>query len=41
VPPGVTPKALNVYDVPVVKPLTTIGDEAPVFEKQPGVETTL
>jgi hypothetical protein len=29
-----------VYDVPVVKPDTTTGEDAPVFEKQPGVEIT-
>jgi hypothetical protein len=32
--------ALNVYDVPSVKPDTTTGEDAPVFEKHPGVEIT-
>jgi hypothetical protein len=29
-----------VYETPLVKPDTTIGEDAPVFEKQPGVEIT-
>jgi hypothetical protein len=32
--------ALNVYAVPVVRPETTIGDDAPVFDRHPGVEIT-
>jgi hypothetical protein len=32
---------LNVYAVPVVKPETTIGEDAPVFVKQPGVDVAV
>jgi hypothetical protein len=32
--------ALKVYEVPVDKPETTTGEDAPVFEKHPGVEIT-
>lgn len=41
VPVALVAFTLNVYDVPVVKPVTVKGDEAPVAVKQPGVDVAV
>jgi hypothetical protein len=41
VPAGFVAVTVNVYDVPLVKPLTTIGSEAPVPVMEPGLLVTV
>ena len=40
-PTALVARTVNVYDVPLDKPLTIIGDDAPVLTKEPGVDIAL
>jgi hypothetical protein len=41
VPPGVVPATVNVYAVPMLKPLTERGEEEPVAVKPPGLDVAV
>jgi hypothetical protein len=41
VPTALVAVTVNVYGVPVVKPVTTIGDDVPVAVMPPGLDVTV